>query len=143
MISSAKKQHLMAIQKEVSKGVIEQDDFTLNFLGGCDVVYTEEKMICGIVVLDKEGNIIEKKYSIDKEPMPYVPGFLAFRLGPLIAKTFLKLTQKPDVLMIDGNGVLHPRKAGLASYLGVKLNITTIGIAKNILLGEVHQEKVY
>ena len=143
MISSAKKQHLIAIQKEIAKKVIEHDDFTLNFIGGVDISYTQNKLICIIVVLNKDGNIMEKKESIGKETLPYVPGFLAFREGPLIVETFRKLENKPDVLFVDGNGVLHPRKAGLASYVGIKLNTSTIGVTKKLLLGEVHQENVF
>ncbi|MEM4266852.1 MAG: endonuclease V, partial [Candidatus Nanoarchaeia archaeon] len=78
-----------------------------------------------------------------KEKFPYIPTMLMFREGPPIFDTFALFENRPDLIMVDGNGVLHPLKAGLASYVGVSLNIPTIGVAKKLLCGEVHQGKVY
>lgn len=70
---------------------------------------------------------------------PYVPGFLSFRESPLIEDCLDKLKMKPDLLICDGQGYAHPRRAGLACHIGVKTGIPTIGCAKSKLIG-VHTE---
>ena len=68
--------------------------------------------------------------EVGEVPIPYVPGFLNFREGPIFLKAFRKLGRIPDLTLIDGNGIAHPRKMGLASYVGVVMNVSTVGCAK-------------
>ncbi|MFN8472052.1 MAG: deoxyribonuclease V [Anaerolineae bacterium] len=70
---------------------------------------------------------------------PYVPGFLAVREAPPVMMALDKLPVRPDLLMVDGHGVAHPRRFGIASYLGVTLDVPTIGVAKSRLVG-AHEE---
>jgi deoxyribonuclease V len=67
---------------------------------------------------------------------PYIPGFLSFREAEPMIRTFKGMEQKPDVLLVDGQGIAHPRRIGLASHIGVLLNHPSIGVAKKILVGE-------
>ena len=93
-------------------------------------------MIAAVVVCDDKLNVIERQTAAVETDFPYLAGMLYFREGPAIKEAFSKLQHRPDVLLVDGNGVLHPLRCGLASHLGVELNQATIGIAKTKLLGE-------
>ncbi len=74
--------------------------------------------------------------SIEDIRFPYVPGFLSFREGHAIISAIRKLMHKPDVIIVDGQGIAHPRRLGIASHIGVLIDIPTIGCAKSRLVGE-------
>ena len=67
---------------------------------------------------------------------PYVPGFLSFREAPLVLAALALLRTEPDIVMIDGQGIAHPRHLGLASHVGLFIDAPTIGCAKSLLCGE-------
>lgn len=69
-------------------------------------------------------------------PFPYVPGLLAFREGPVVLAALEKLTERPDVFIFDAQGVAHPRRMGLATHLGILIDMPSIGCAKSRLCGE-------
>lgn len=75
----------------------------------------------------------------EKVTLPYIPGYLAFREVPNICKAYEKLSQKPDILMVDGHGIMHPRRLGIASHLGVLLGVPTCGVAKKKLVGKYEE----
>ncbi len=141
-----KAKELRELQEKVSSKVVVRDDFKLDSLklvAGFDIAATGNDLFCAGVIIDKDFNIVEQKYSVSKEQFPYIPTMLMFREGPPIFDTFAKFDNRPDLIMVDGNGILHPSKSGLASYVGVSLNIPAVGVAKKLLCGEVHQGKVY
>jgi deoxyribonuclease V len=80
--------------------------------------------------------IVETATVVDRARFPYVPGLLSFREAPVLLKCFRKLRCTPDVVMIDGHGLAHPRRFGIACHIGWLLNVPTIGCGKSILVGE-------
>ena len=70
---------------------------------------------------------------------PYVPGYLSFREIPAALAALALLDPAPDLLMVDGHGIAHPRRIGIAAHLGVLTDLPTIGVAKSRLCGK-HQE---
>jgi len=86
--------------------------------------------------------IIETARMVDGVSTKYVPGFLGFREGPLLVKIAEKIRQKPDVILIDGQGVAHPRRFGLACHVGLALDSPTIGVAKSRLYGKSDDNKI-
>jgi len=116
-----------------SRLILKWDGREVNLVAGADFGYSyKEKRIGASVVVFKipEFEIVEISEAVRKIEVPYLPGFLAYREGPAFLDAFRKIKNEPDVTLVDGNGIAHPRKMGLASYVGVVLDICTIGCAK-------------
>jgi deoxyribonuclease V len=126
-------------QLELAKKVVKQDAFSkLELIGGMDVGFDKDKIFCSIVVCDYKDMRVLEQHSEEKEcKIRYIPGFRAQREISVMIDTFNKLKQKPDMLLINASGTLHPRKCGLASHLGVMLDQPVIGITKNALCGKL------
>jgi len=132
------RESLLAAQKLVAGIVITVDDFDEpQLIAGVDQAFVDDKIISGIVVL-KYGSfeVVERTYSIQPFNYPYIPTFLSFREGPAIVSAFKKLKCSPDILIVDGAGINHPRSAGIATHIGVALDVPTIGVTKKILCGK-------
>ncbi|MEA3429685.1 MAG: endonuclease V [Nanoarchaeota archaeon] len=132
-------------QHKLGEKVELKDSFSkVKTIAGVDQTFVDDKIISGIIVLDMQTNeVIEKKYAIVEATVPYIPAFRGFREGPAIIEAFNKLENKPDLLMIDGHGVAHPRKIGLASYVGLLLDVPTIGISCKLVDGKIEEGKIY
>jgi deoxyribonuclease V len=83
-----------------------------------------------------EFELVETASTTQETGFPYIPGLLSFREAPACLEAVQKLTTRPDLFMIDGQGVAHPRRLGLASHLGLFLDKPTIGCAKSRLIGK-------
>jgi deoxyribonuclease V len=123
------------IQNELAERVIVSGaPEVVKFVAGADCSYNNMREEIGAVVVICEVpslEIIDTSQCVEKINMPYIPGFLNFREGPVIIRAVKKLGSMPDLTLIDGNGIAHPRRMGLASYVGVKLDIASVGCAKN------------
>jgi deoxyribonuclease V len=94
--------------------------------------------IAAVVVYDIENDaVVEEAWARGEVRMPYIPGLLSFRECPLALEAFEKIRGRVDVIMVDGQGIAHPRRFGIASHLGLLLGKRSIGCAKSILVGEV------
>lgn len=133
-----KKEQLKLAKKLLIKDQIEE----LNLIAGFSQIYHQNKMYSDVVVIDKNFKIIEEKYASSTKTIPYIPGFLCFREGPAILEAFNKLENKPDLIFIKGHGIMH-KTLGLASYIGIILDLPTIGVANKLLEGEIKNNKVY
>lgn len=132
------------LQAKLARQVVVTDQLPVNlrYVAGADVEYDKETdLVAGaIVVLDyRTRRPIETVTHVMKATFPYVPGLFSFREMPPLLEAFKKLQQKPELIICDAHGIAHPRRFGLASHLGVELNIPTIGCAKTRLFGH-HKE---
>ncbi len=130
---------LIAVQNKLAREVILEDRFgEIEKIAGCDVAYDGDRAFSAAVVLDYASlEVIEESVVQSRVTFPYIPTFLAFREAKPLMKAIERLKNKFDVLLLDGHGMAHPRGLGIASHLGVALNVPTIGVAKRILCGEV------
>ncbi len=120
------------LQCEWSKKVIKEDVIShFRSVCGADVSFTvNNKGIAAAVITDSNIKVIEKEYEKVELPIPYLSGFLGFREADAILTVVKRLENPFDVLMVNGNGTLHPRGFGLASHVGVFLGKPTIGVTK-------------
>jgi deoxyinosine 3'endonuclease (endonuclease V) len=128
------------LQEEFSKLVVLMDTLDkepTNFCG-IDVAYSRNVAYCSAVLINTQPMRMVK--NINKSSLvinPYIPGYLMLRESEALLTVLKHLRSSIDVLLIDGHGVLHPRKCGLASYVGILLDVPTIGVAKSLLCGVI------
>jgi deoxyribonuclease V len=109
----------------------------IHSVGGVDVGIHGEKGRAAVVVMDFPSmTIIDQAAAEVDLTFPYLPGLLSFREIPPILAAMEKLNHLPDAWLVDGQGVAHPRRFGIASHLGVLLDQPTIGCAKSVLVGK-------
>jgi deoxyribonuclease V len=109
------------------------------YIAGVDAAFSGYQVFAAVCLYRyPQLTLIEQAIAVKQIIFPYVPGYLFFREGPAIVAALSKLKEKPDVILIDGQGIAHPRGIGSASHLGVLLNIPTIGCAKTRLVGKYH-----
>jgi deoxyribonuclease V len=133
------KEAILLQQRLATSVVISALDRPIRTVAGTDISYSkrEKRLFAAVVVMDLESlEILERASHIEEATFPYVPGLLAFREIPPLLKAFQKLQQVPDLILCDGQGIAHPRGIGLASHLGLWLQIPAIGCAKSRLIGE-------
>ena len=128
---------ILELQNELSKNVINHDDLINNNISnvcGIDVSNKDLNAFCSAVVVNKNTlEIIESVNEKSTVNYPYIPGLFMLIEGKPLLRIIRLLKNQFDVLIIDGHGILYPRKCGLASYVGITIDKPTIGVAKNLL----------
>lgn len=113
---------------------------TVKTVAGVDASYSGTKTVAAVALYDLETlSCIEESHHVEATRFPYVPGYLSFREGPAMIAAIAALHDKPDLIVVDGQGIAHPRRLGIASFLGVMLEIPAIGCAKSRLVGEYRE----
>jgi deoxyribonuclease V len=109
-------------------------------IAGIDAAFSKEETFVAVAVFEFETlTPIDEYYCIEKTAFPYIPGYLSFREGPSIICAIEKIGYLPDLLILDGQGIAHPRRLGIASHIGVILNRPSIGCAKSRLVGQYRE----
>ena len=133
---------LLHEQELLAKQVLIPTEFhpfkSFDILFGIDIQYVGEKAFCAVSVHQFNGQHLHTFLVKTKTGMPYVSGFFCFREGPPILRTIRKILNRknviPKLIILDGHGIAHPRRLGVASWVGVKTNLPSMGIAKRPLL---------
>ena len=112
----------------------------VRLIGGVDISSTrfdpEGRIFAAVVVLSWPGlQVVATASAEARATLPYIPGYLGFREVPALLLAWAKLDVKPDLVLVDGHGIAHPRAFGIATHLGVVLDVPSIGVAKSPLVG--------
>ncbi|MGI0088478.1 MAG: endonuclease V [Nitrosotalea sp.] len=132
------------LQKRLASKVTTKDLIkSVRTVCAVDVSYKDKMANASAVIMDaKTLDTIEHVASMTKIEAPYVPGFMVLRESGPIMSVLKLLHNNFDVLLVDGNGQLHPRKCGLACYIGIVVDKPTIGVAKSLLCGKIRVNSV-
>ena len=125
------------LQNRLRTQVISTDQFgRINTVAGVDIGLKKDTAIASVVVLSfPELQVVDSVVTASPVRFPYIPGLLSFREIPPLLTAFDQLQTVPDLVIVDGQGIAHPRRFGLASHLGLILDKPTIGCAKSRLWG--------
>ena len=131
----------IALQKALAGRVEVHDRLVepVRLVAGVDVSSARcgASVHAAVVVYDLDRSVLVATAAASLEAaFPYVPGLLSFRELPVVLAAFRRLEASPDVVLVDGQGIAHPRRLGIASHLGLWLDLPTVGCAKSRLCGE-------
>jgi deoxyribonuclease V len=127
-------ERLAELQRRIAKAVIAEDRFgRIERVAGCDVSGDDEAWAACVVLDYRTLDVVEKRVERVRLRFPYIPTFLAFRELEGLLSVAGKV--KADLFMVGAHGIAHPRRAGLASHLGVVMDSPTIGVAKSLICG--------
>lgn len=136
-------QAAIALQRSLAPRVERHDRLgssdDIKRIAGVDIGFEDggETTRAAVVLLDWPSlEPIEEIVHRQPTRMPYIPGLLSFREIPAALGAFKRLSQRPDLVMVDGHGIAHPRRLGVASHLGLWINLPTLGVAKKRLCGK-------
>ena len=127
-----------SLQHEIAEAAVFDDEFdsfdSHTLVAGVDQGFDGDDAISAIVVM-RDGHLVERVHARTPTAIPYIPGLLSFREGEAILAAFEQLDTDPDIALFDGSGRIHFRQAGLATHIGVTLDLPAVGVAKSLLCG--------
>jgi deoxyribonuclease V len=140
----ATRAEMEALQREVRRAARFVDDLPFDphdpaavraaTVVGVDQAFLDERAVSALVAV-RDGRVVERTHAVTPLEVPYVPGLLAFREGGPILAAFAELDVAPDLALFDGSGRIHFRQAGIATHVGVTLDLPSVGVAKSLLCG--------
>lgn len=154
---SQSRAEMEAVQREVAAAATFADDAEFDpaavgvapdasltgdrpLVAGVDQAFLGDDRAVSAVVCLRGGEVVERAHAVTDLSVPYIPGLLSFREGGPILAAFEALESTPDLVVFDGSGRVHFRQAGLATHLGVVLDVPSIGVAKNLLCGRIEDD---
>lgn len=134
----------IAIQEKLRNQIITEDKLppTVQYVAGVDMGFEADGTIsrAAVAVLSFPGlQVVETAIAYRPTTFPYIPGFLSFREIPAVLDALEKVKITPNLILCDGQGIAHPRRLGIASHLGLLIDIPTIGAAKSLLIGKYEE----
>ena len=134
----------IVIQEKLRDQVITEDQLQepIQYVAGVDVGFEADGTItrAAVAILSfPDLQVIETSLAHRPTNFPYIPGFLSFREIPAVLDALEKIKTTPDIILCDGQGIAHPRRLGIASHLGLIIDMPTVGVAKSLLVGK-HEE---
>lgn len=133
----------IALQRELASRIDTSTplgDYEL--VAGADVsnnLYSNT-VYAGVVLLRRsDWSVVERRGAVGEASLPYIPGLLSFREAPVLLEAFRRLENRPDVVVVDGQGIAHPRRLGIAAHLGLWLQLPCIGCGKSKLWGRYQE----
>lgn len=133
----------VALQQELRRKVrLQPLSRPARLVAGCDISFNKfsDVVYAGIIVLRlPDLAAVERATAVTKTNFPYVPGLLSFRETPALLEAWQQLNTAPDVVMLDGQGLAHPRRFGIACHFGLLTELPTLGCAKTVLVGKYQE----
>jgi deoxyribonuclease V len=129
----------VTLQRELAGRVDTRMPLTrCDLIAGADVSYNRfsSTFFASVVILrTSDWSLVETRGAVREVTFPYIPGLLSFREAPVLLDAFARVEAQPDAVMLDGQGIAHPRRLGLASHVGLWLDLPCVGCAKSVLAG--------
>ena len=136
----------IALQKKLAPLIEESGEIRSEtpYLVGCDAAYFHGTTFAAATLIDRYTlEPLRIKTLKERTSFPYIPGLLAFREGPPVLRAIKSLRAQSYICLVDAHGVAHPRRFGLACFVGLALGRPTIGVAKSLLYGWVQDDQVF
>ena len=135
------KKEQIKLAKQLS--IKDSIDFSLaDKLASIDISFVKNKILASIIICNKNYEIIDKAYALEKVRFPYLAEFRAYRELPSMISAFNKLSEKPDVVFIYAQGITHPR-LGLASHFSLLTGVPSIGVSNSIINCEIKENNIF
>ncbi|MFB6179886.1 MAG: endonuclease V [Halorientalis sp.] len=160
--ASLSRSEMEALQRDIAEQAVFTDDFSFDasavcperesgqqplgatsgrdtdapIVVGVDQAFLDDDRAVSALVAMQNGDVIERVHAVAPTEIPYIPGLLSFREGSAILAGFRELSVEPDLAFFDGSGRIHYREAGLATHIGVTLDLPSVGVAKSLLCGD-------
>jgi deoxyribonuclease V len=151
--SGRSREEMEVLQRDIAASARFADDLPFDpvtvgepegpLVAGVDQAFLTDRdpeMAVSAVVVRRGDEVVERVHAVSPVEIPYVPGLLAFREGGPILDAFAELETVPDLALFDGSGRIHFREAGLATHVGVALDLPSVGVAKSLLCGTPERE---
>jgi deoxyribonuclease V len=141
--ASLSTEEMEALQVDIAGAAVLEDALEVTpadvrageaLVAGVDQAFLDERAVSAVVVCRGE-TVVAREHAVTPLSIPYIPGLLAFREGEPIIAALEQLDVEPDLLLVDGSGRIHYREAGLATHVGVCLDVPAVGVAKSLLCG--------